>query len=230
MFATAAPGAIRHRHAVAGRDVGIRRVEINFAAAARGQQRHRRGERLDAARFFVEHISAEAAVLADVTELLARDQINREVVFKNLDVRLRRNRREQARVRFRGPSRPSRAECGAWNGRLPCRGRVPVCHDCAGLRARKISCPVRSIPAMRAGPSSTIVRTTLSLHKPRARFERVAHVQLERILLARHRRDAALRVIRVRLRAVFFVTMATRPRGATFSANESPAMPLPRTR
>jgi hypothetical protein len=29
-------------------------------------------------------------------------------------------------------------------------------------------------------------------------------VQLERIFLARHRRDAALRVIRVRLRAVFF--------------------------
>ena len=57
--------------------------------------------------------------------------------------------------------------------------------------------------AMRAGPSSTIVRTTSSLHKPRAGFERVAHVQLERILLARHRRDAALRVVGVRLRAVF---------------------------
>ena len=68
------------------------------------------------------------------------------------------------------------------------------------------------------------------LTQTRARFERVAHVQLERILLARHRRDAALRIIRVRLRAIFFVTMATRPRGATFSANESPAMPLPRMR
>ena len=42
------------------------------------------------------------------------------------------------------------------------------------------------------------------LAQTRARRERVAHVQLERILLARHRRDAALRVIGVRLRAVLF--------------------------
>ena len=40
------------------------------------------------------------------------------------------------------------------------------------------------------------------LAQARARRERVAHVRLERILLAGHRRDAALRVIRVRLRAV----------------------------
>src|ERR1017187_5946461 len=87
---------------------------------------------------------------------------------------------------------------------------------------------------MRAGPSSTMVRTTFSLHnpapavsvsrtcesnessflddgaddvflaQPRARRECVAHVRIERILLARHRRDAALRVIRVRLRPVLF--------------------------
>ena len=54
--------AIRHRHAVARRDVGIRRVEINFPAAAGRQERHGRGERLDFARFFVEHINAEAAI------------------------------------------------------------------------------------------------------------------------------------------------------------------------
>ena len=42
------------------------------------------------------------------------------------------------------------------------------------------------------------------LAQTRARRERVAHVRLEGILLARHRRDAALRVIRVRLRAILF--------------------------
>ena len=68
------------------------------------------------------------------------------------------------------------------------------------------------------------------LAQPRARRERVAHVQLERVFLARHRRDAALGVIRVRSARSFLVTMATRPRGATFSAKDSPAMPLPRTR
>ena len=44
----------------------------------------------------------------------------------------------------------------------------------------------------------------LFLAQPRARRERVAHVRLKRILLARHRRDAALGVIGVRLRAVLF--------------------------
>ena len=40
--------------------------------------------------------------------------------------------------------------------------------------------------------------------QPRPRLERVAHVQLERILLRRDRRDAALRVVGVRFRAIFF--------------------------
>ena len=40
------------------------------------------------------------------------------------------------------------------------------------------------------------------LAQARARLQRVAHVQLERILLAGHRRDAALGVVGVRLRAV----------------------------
>jgi len=48
---------------------------------------------------------------------------------------------------------------------------------------------------MRAGPSETIVRTTGSFAQPSARRQRVAHMQLERILFAGHRRDAALRVV-----------------------------------
>jgi hypothetical protein len=67
------------------------------------------------------------------------------------------------------------------------------------------------------------------LAQARAGRQRVAHVQLDRVLLAGDGGDAALRVIGVGFRAVFLVMMATRPRGATFSANVSPAMPLPRT-
>jgi len=40
-----------HRHAVTRRDVGIRRIKINFAAAARRQQCHRRGKCFDAIGF-----------------------------------------------------------------------------------------------------------------------------------------------------------------------------------
>ena len=60
--------AIRHRHAVARRDVGIRRVEINFAAAAGRQQRHRRGKSFHAIDFFVENVSAETTVFCPNSE------------------------------------------------------------------------------------------------------------------------------------------------------------------
>ena len=68
------------------------------------------------------------------------------------------------------------------------------------------------------------------LAQSRARRERVAHVQLERILLARDRRDAALRVIRVRLRAVLFGDDGHASARRDLQRKESPAMPLPRTR
>ena len=47
-----------------------------------------------------------------------------------------------------------------------------------------------------------MVRTAASLQRPAPGFERVAHVQLEGILLAGHRRDAALGVVGVGFRAV----------------------------
>ena len=74
---------------------------------------------------------------------------------------------------------------------------------------------------MRAGPSSTIVRTTSSWHRPAPAVERVAHVQLERILLARHRRDAALGVVGVRLGAVLLGDDRPRARAARPSARRT---------
>ena len=43
-------------------------------------------------------------------------------------------------------------------------------------------------------------------------------------------RDRSLMLMNYLFPLFFFVMMATRPRGATLSANERPAMPLPRTR
>ena len=77
-----------HRHAVAGRDVRIRRVEINFAAAARREQRHRRDECPDAIRLFVKNVSAETTIAVLDSNFLTRDQINRQMVFKNGNVGL----------------------------------------------------------------------------------------------------------------------------------------------
>ena len=64
---------------------------------------------------------------------------------------------------------------------------------------------------MRAGPSVTIVRTACFVAEPGAGFERVAHVQLEGILLARYARDAALRPGGVGLRAFAFGDDRDRP-------------------
>ena len=195
--------AIRHRHAVAGRDVGVRRVEINLAAAARGQQRHRRGEGPDAAGFFVEHISAETAVRPGLTEFLARDQINREVIFKNLDVRLARRRIQQRPLDF-----PAGHVLRVQNAPLGMSAFLAQVQFPAAVFGR-------GVPLGKFHPQLNQFRDACRaflddgaddafLAQARARRERVAHVQLERILLARHRRDAALRVIGVRLRPVLF--------------------------
>src|SRR5215469_15806210 len=64
---------ISHRHAVAGGDVGIGGVEINFSTAAGGQQCDRRDEGEHAPGIFVEHISSEATVVAHISEFLAGD-------------------------------------------------------------------------------------------------------------------------------------------------------------
>ena len=95
-----APGAIRHRHAVARRDVGIRRVEINFAATARRQKRHRRGKISTRPDFLSNTYAPRQRFSPASTQLLARDQINRQMIFKNLDVRLLGNRIQQRAFDF----------------------------------------------------------------------------------------------------------------------------------
>ena len=64
-------GAPGHRHAVAGRDRGVGRVEINLAAAAGGEDETIGANRFHLAGFFIEHINAEAAILGRKAELAA---------------------------------------------------------------------------------------------------------------------------------------------------------------
>ena len=59
-------GAVRHRDAVARRDVGVRRVEVDLAGAAGGEHRRARDDGLDLARALVEHVRAEHGVRAAV--------------------------------------------------------------------------------------------------------------------------------------------------------------------
>ena len=77
----------------------------------------------------------------------------------------------------------------------------------------------RSVKDMPSSISSVIARRALlddAAHhvlpaKPRAGLERIAHVEVERVLVRGHAGDAALRVVGVRLRAVLLRDDRDRP-------------------
>src|ERR1051325_2361086 len=93
-------GAIRHRHTIAGRYVRIGCVEINFAAAARGEEKISAGKRFDLTSVAIENVNAQATIHAGKTNFLAGDEIDGEVVFENLDLRMARDRGEEGTFDF----------------------------------------------------------------------------------------------------------------------------------
>ena len=82
-----AAGTPCHGHAVAGGDVGVGGVEIDLAGAAGGEHRVARGEGDDLVRLDVEHVGAEAAG-ARLADLVADDQVDRDVMLEDVDVRM----------------------------------------------------------------------------------------------------------------------------------------------
>ena len=93
-------GAVGHCHAVAGGDVRIRCVEINFTAAAGGEQGNWCGESADMVGFFVKNIGAQAAVFVGHTQFPGGDQVDGNVVFENLDVGLLGNGVQEGALDF----------------------------------------------------------------------------------------------------------------------------------
>jgi hypothetical protein len=87
MFGDLGARAVRHRHAVARRDVGVRRVEVDLARAARGQHRRPREHRVHRAAAGVEHVGARAHLGA--AELRQGDEVDRHVVLQQADARVR---------------------------------------------------------------------------------------------------------------------------------------------
>ena len=71
----------RHRHAIACRDIRIRRVQINFAATAGREHDSIRTDRFYFSFFFVQHVNAKTAVFCGEAELGRGDQIHRHVIF-----------------------------------------------------------------------------------------------------------------------------------------------------
>ena len=91
----AGAGPVSHGHTIATGDVGIARVEIDLAGAARRQQGDR--GRIDFHRipFLIERIASKTPIGAGPPEFLRRDQVNRQHIFKHPDLGVRCHCREQ---------------------------------------------------------------------------------------------------------------------------------------
>ena len=83
----AAARAPRHRDAVAGRGVGVGRVQVDLAGAARREHRVRRLDRDRAVVLDVERVQAVTAA-AGQAEPVRRDQVDCVMVFEERDVRM----------------------------------------------------------------------------------------------------------------------------------------------
>ena len=83
------PGAERHCDTVAGGDVRVRRVEINFAATAGRQRDPRCREGVDLSGFIVQYINTGAAVGLFMAKLGRCDKVDRKVVLQYGNVFMR---------------------------------------------------------------------------------------------------------------------------------------------
>jgi hypothetical protein len=92
--------AIGHGNTVAGGDIRVGGIEIDFSATARRQEGDRRRERFNFAGSIIEYINAEATVVAHVAEFLAGDEIDGEMIFVNFDVGPFGNRGEEGTLDF----------------------------------------------------------------------------------------------------------------------------------
>src|SRR5258705_4239128 len=81
-----AAGAISHRDPVAGGDVRIGGVEVSFAATTSGEERHGSGEGFNFSGGLIQNVNSEATVIADISQLLGRDEIDGEMIFEDFDV------------------------------------------------------------------------------------------------------------------------------------------------
>src|ERR1051325_5684702 len=89
-----------HSDTVTSGNIRVGRIQINFAAATRGQKHMGRRKRLDFSVSFIESINSDASIGAALTKLLCGDEVNSEVILEDFNVPLRRNCREKGSFNF----------------------------------------------------------------------------------------------------------------------------------
>ena len=200
MFAIVAPGAPRHRHAVARRDIGIGCVEINLPATA-GREHETVGPNgFHLAGDFIEHVSAQATIFRREAELAGGDQIDRHVILQQLDLRLCADARQQRGLDLKAShvvhmeDAPLRVAAFAPEIQLAMTGNIAARRNAARVRSARGRVP--DLPSPPSRPPAVA--------KTRAGLERVLNMQLKGILAAGHAGDAALRPGGVRVDAFAF--------------------------
>ena len=149
----------------------------------------------------VEHIDPEAAVVADVAELLARDQVDRQVVLEDRDVRLLGHRGQQGALDLAAGDVLGVEDAALGMAALSAEVQLARAVGAGNLALGKVHAQLDQL----RNPRRAFLDDRADgrfLAQARAGLQRVAHVQLEGVLLAGHRRDAALGVVGVGLGAV----------------------------
>ena len=181
-----APG---HRHPVARRDVGVRRVKIDLPAAARSEDQPVGPNRLDVTRDLVEHVSAEATVLGGESKFPRRNQIDGHVMFQQLHPGRRVELAQQRLLDLKAGHVLHMQDPSFRMATLPPEIGLAMPGDFAIV---KMEPEVHQL---------LNARRTFHHDRPDCRFvaqagscfERVLDVKLERILVARHASDPTLR-------------------------------------
>src|SRR5690606_26452074 len=181
-------GAKGHRQAVAGRDLGIRRLSIEPAGASGGEDRRPSPCRLELARGPREERSGAEAVVAD-------EEIEREGVGERVNVLATANRLEKGAFDLLPRRVAAMKDARGAMASLPRELELAV-RPAIEIRAELEKLPDPLDAFVHRDPDDPLVR------EPGGGDERVPHVGLERVAGELGREDgrhATLRVARVRL-------------------------------
>ena len=194
------PGPPSHGNAVAGRDIGIRRIEIHFSTSPRGGHGHIGAQGFYDAGGLIEHIDTEATILHGVAEFAGGDEIHGHVVFHHFDSGMLGDALEKS-----GFNLSSSGVAGMQDAafRMPSFSAEIWLHRAVAIFPL---IKMNAKPGEFRNPCGTFRDNRaddILVAKPCAGGQRVAHMEVERILAGHYASDAALGPggIRVRRRA-----------------------------
>ena len=214
--------AVGHYHAVTGGDVRVGGVEVNLAAAAGGEDDRPCRVGLDCIGLIVQHVHADAAIGVALAKLAGSDQVDREVVFKNVNVFIRSYGLEQGALDLAAGDVLGVQDAPL--GVASLAAEIKFAFAIAIFALGKFHSEFDQLhDALRAGLDNAA--NDLLVAQSRTGNQRVLHVALERILLACHCGDAALRVVGVRFRPAFFRDDGNRPGVGHLECERQPGDP-----